>query len=278
MFALLCVAAAAAYVVWAVLRDAPGDRSRDERAGGRGPGRRGIRAAGGSDAALHQPYHGQQLTRNRAAVVPLESPEGPRGMTRLVCRRIHFAGGRGLCLGEGGGTAALEDDVIATHAYVFGTDFQINHDVSLGGFPSRARISPDGRYGATTVFVSGHSYARRRLLDRNHAHRSRNRRQSSATSSSSRCGATGSAFQAIDFNFWGVTFAADSDRFYATLATGGRTYLVEGAVGAPAAADAAGERGVPLAVARRQAPGVQETGRRRCCARSGAFMCWTWRR
>ena len=35
---------------------------------------------------------------------------------------------------------------------------------------------------------------------------------------------------AVDVNFWGVTFARDSDRFYATLATGGKTYLIEGSV------------------------------------------------
>jgi Tol biopolymer transport system component len=35
---------------------------------------------------------------------------------------------------------------------------------------------------------------------------------------------------AIDVNFWGVTFARDSDRFFATLATGGKTYLIEGSV------------------------------------------------
>ena len=35
---------------------------------------------------------------------------------------------------------------------------------------------------------------------------------------------------AVDVNFWGVTFARDSDRFYATLATGGKTYLIRGSV------------------------------------------------
>src|SRR5207244_621595 len=38
----------------------------------------------------------------------------------------------------------------------------------------------------------------------------------------------GARFQAPDFNFWGVTFARDSNRFYATLGSGGRTYLIEG--------------------------------------------------
>jgi Tol biopolymer transport system component len=36
---------------------------------------------------------------------------------------------------------------------------------------------------------------------------------------------------AVDMNYWGVTFGRqDSDRFYATLATGGKTYLIEGSV------------------------------------------------
>ena len=39
----------------------------------------------------------------------------------------------------------------------------------------------------------------------------------------------------VGFNFWGVTFARDGNRFYATLGTRGRTYLVEGDI-------AAGER------------------------------------
>jgi len=40
----------------------------------------------------------------------------------------------------------------------------------------------------------------------------------------------GRAVTSQDRNFWGVTFAADSDRFYATMRTGGRTHLIEGSV------------------------------------------------
>jgi Tol biopolymer transport system component len=40
----------------------------------------------------------------------------------------------------------------------------------------------------------------------------------------------GKPFDAVDFNFWGVTFAKDPNRFYATLGTGGEHYLVEGNV------------------------------------------------
>jgi hypothetical protein len=38
----------------------------------------------------------------------------------------------------------------------------------------------------------------------------------------------GERFQAIDSNFWGVTFVHNHHRFYATLGSGGRTYLIEG--------------------------------------------------
>ena len=38
----------------------------------------------------------------------------------------------------------------------------------------------------------------------------------------------GKIIRAPDFNFWGVTFAKDSKHFYATLATGGTPYLVQG--------------------------------------------------
>ena len=39
----------------------------------------------------------------------------------------------------------------------------------------------------------------------------------------------------MDFNFWGVTFAQDSNRFYATLASSGVKYLVEGDIDARSA-------------------------------------------
>ncbi len=227
VFSIVCVAAAAGYVVWAMLRHSPATGSRGGELVVAGPVTPFVPPAG--PTLLFSNLATASNSLNRAAVVPLESPEGPRVMTRLVCRRIHFAAGVGLCLGEGGGTAALEDDVIDTHAYIFGADFQIKHDVSLGGFPSRSRISPDGRYGATTVFVSGHSYAdagfstATTLINLETGAKAGNLEQFAAWRD-------GKRFHAIDFNVWGVTFAPDGDRFYATLATAGRTYLVEGSI------------------------------------------------
>ena len=40
----------------------------------------------------------------------------------------------------------------------------------------------------------------------------------------------GEEIHSVDFNFWGVTFARQAGRFYATLGTGGHAYLVEGDV------------------------------------------------
>jgi Tol biopolymer transport system component len=39
-------------------------------------------------------------------------------------------------------------------------------------------------------------------------------------------------YQAPEFNFWGVTFTQDSNRFYATLRNGNTTYLVQGDIAA----------------------------------------------
>ena len=81
-----------------------------------------------------------------------------------------------------------------------------------------------------TVFVSGHSYAagsfstQTLLLDL----------QTGATIADLETFTVrreGRPFKSADFNFWGVTFAPDPNRFYATLGTGGIQYLVEGDVG-----------------------------------------------
>ena len=158
------------------------------------------------------------------ALAPLGAPDGPRQITRYPCRRLAMAAGSGLCLAEQDG-----DPFAAPYeARIFGPDFRTVAELPLAGLPSRARVSPDGRYGASTVFVTGDSYAPGAFSTR-------------ATIFDLAAGASlgdlenftaqkdGKRFQSVDFNFWGVTFApADSNRFYATLGTGGHTYLVEG--------------------------------------------------
>ena len=95
---------------------------------------------------------------------------------------------------------------------------RVRQHVKLSGVPSRARISPDGRYGASTTFVSGHSYAKpgkfstQTTLFDMRAAADRGPRALRVTND-------GRRIDAPDVNFWGVTFARDADRFYATLAT-----------------------------------------------------------
>ncbi len=156
-----------------------------------------------------------------ALAVARVGTSGSERTAELHCDRVHFAAGRGVCLT----TAAL----YTKHAtLVFDDRFHVLYTLPLGGLPSRVRVSADGRLAATTVFVSGHDYS------------------SDAFSTETRiidlvAGTTivtnvqdlpvmrdGRPFRAEDFNIWGITFASDGDRFYATLGTGGETYLIEG--------------------------------------------------
>jgi hypothetical protein len=141
-----------------------------------------------------------------------------------------MAAGQGLCLGQSsrGG------------AYTFDANFQPRHPLSIMGVPSRARVSPDGRYGAMTVFVRGHSYAASSFSTQTVLVDMATGIMLGAESEDGGDGRPGlekfavdrdgMRFEAEDENFWGVTFAADGDRFYATLGSGGTTYLVEGDV------------------------------------------------
>jgi hypothetical protein len=195
-------------------------------------------AAGSKDAAqalvaargAHEP---RLLLRNldrarpqefgEVAVAPLGAG-GARTLVPLRCERVYFAAGSGLCLARGGGFAS------SYRARVFGADLRVRGEVPVDGIPSRARVSPDGRYGSVTLFVSGHSYAdtggfstTTTLIDLKAGRKIAQLEDFTATRD-------GRTISARDVNYWGVTFARDSDRFYATLATGGRIYLVEGSV------------------------------------------------
>ena len=142
----------------------------------------------------------------------------------LACERVYYAGGRGICMG----VAASGVDYEAT---IFDSEMRPQHRLALTGFPSRARVSDDGRLGAMTVFVSGDSYlqspnafsTRTTILDLESGRQIAQLEQFDVTRD-------GQSFDAVDFNFWGVTFTADPNRFYATLGTDGDHYLVEGDV------------------------------------------------
>jgi hypothetical protein len=155
----------------------------------------------------------------RLSVAPLDDLR-LRLATAVTCERVSFAGGRGVCLHVDRGvfnryTALLLDGQLHTGA-----------SIKLQGLPSRTRAAADGQVGAITVFVTGDDYAsefstRTTIVD---------------LSSGDEIGElehfatwrNGSRFRAVDFNFWGVTFAREGNAFYASLRSAGTTYLVRG--------------------------------------------------
>ncbi len=164
-------------------------------------------------------------TNGFLGVASMVEPETERYETKLRCERVHFARGVGVCL-------TGERRAITTfYASIFGPDFRVRHTVQLAGTPSRARMSPDGRRAAVTVFVSGDSYnsggfsTRTTLIEVETGHVISDLEAFAVTKD-------GSRFKSIDFNYWGVTFARDGNRFFATLRSGGKNYLVEGDVDA----------------------------------------------
>jgi hypothetical protein len=140
-----------------------------------------------------------------------------------ACLRFYEAGGRALCL-----TVARSG--VDFRGYVLDRAGRIRHTLTLLGVPSRARVSPNGRLGAMTLFVSGDSYTtpgqfstRTSIIDLVSGRQVADVEKFTVTKD-------GRRVHAQDFNFWGVTFARDSDEFYATLATGSHHYLVRGRV------------------------------------------------
>jgi len=141
----------------------------------------------------------------------------------LACERVYFTAGRGLCL-------AVAPSGVEYEATIFDSFLRPIKRLGLTGLPSRARVSPDGRYGAMTVFVAGHAYLSGGGFSTTTTLVDMRAGKEIAQLEQFQVSKDGKPFDAVDFNFWGVTFAKDSNRFYATLHSGDHYYLVEGNV------------------------------------------------
>jgi hypothetical protein len=159
---------------------------------------------------------------SRVVIAALDTSDPLRYVTPLACTRMYFSGSRGLCL------YAQRGVLTRYYAAVFDAGLRELGQLPLKGTPSRARVSPDGRFGATTVFVNGDSYSagsfstRTTILDMENV-------KAIADLEELAVFRDGRPFRRADFNFWGVTFGTDNV-FYATLATGGEMLLVRGTV------------------------------------------------
>lgn len=158
----------------------------------------------------------------RVAVVPLSAPDGPRAFTPASCERVYATTEGAICL-------SADRGVVTTYkAQLLDAAWSPSRDLPLTGAPSRARLSRDGSLVATTTFVFGDSYATpgqfstRTVITRTGG-------EVVGDIEKFRLVVDGRTITAVDRNLWGVTFV-DNDRFYATAASGGRTWLVQGSL------------------------------------------------
>jgi len=161
-------------------------------------------------------------TYGHVMTVALAAPDGARSLTPLTCERVHYAAGTGVCLGADRGA------ITTYKALLFDARFTPGKRLPLAGPPSRARVSPDGRRVAFTVFINGHAYSSPGFTTRTSIVDAATGTYVAEDLEAWPVTRDGAAFKETDFNFWGVTFARDGRRFYATLGSGGKTYLVEG--------------------------------------------------
>jgi hypothetical protein len=173
-------------------------------------------------AAPHLVYLSRRTDSfDQVGLAPIDHPDDSILLTTPACERSYFGPRTGLCL-------TINRETLTPKAYAIFVDHALKpiQQFPLDGLPIRARVSPDNRWAAATVFVSGESYSgdfttRTTLFDL----------EKGTTIDSLESFTTerdGKIFKAVDFNFWGVTFLASGDRFLATLGTGGKRFLIEG--------------------------------------------------
>jgi len=223
-FVLLCTACAAvavAAVAAATLRAREDERESERAAAAVRPTLDKLLAASQPIVLFRNLDREDGSTYGRLALAPLAGDRpGERLLAGEKCERVDLAGDRGLCLGTAGPTG-FEAKIIDAGLNEVGS-------VRLAGVPSRTRVSPDGRYGGVTAFVTGHSYAdvgefstAATIIDL------RRGEQVADLEKDFTITVDGKPATARDRNFWGITFSRDGDRFYATMATGDTTYLIE---------------------------------------------------
>lgn len=165
---------------------------------------------------------GQLLFRDtETGRVTSVSPGGPRRSSGLKCDRFAVARETAVCLAVQPGVLPPMTDVL-----VLDKNLAVRHQESLPGTPSRARVSPDGNIVHWTLFVTGDSYDTTGFSTRSGLYEIEAGRLQKSIEELP-VFLDGKRYFASDVNFWGTTFAADGNRFYTTMASKGKTYLVE---------------------------------------------------
>ncbi|MEU6204813.1 hypothetical protein ABZ814_14660 [Micromonospora musae] len=180
-------------------------------------------ATAGADAGPVTLQPGQPrlltITDRHVASVAATDPGGARTVSDLECLRVYAAAGTGVCLGP--------ENAWSYRVVVLDSALRQQRSVAIPGLPNRARVSASGRMISWTTFVGGDSYTasgfstRTGILDT---------RSGSTVMSLEEFAVTrdGRPYRSADVNYWGVTFTADDNVFYATMSTAGKRYLVRG--------------------------------------------------
>ena len=176
-------------------------------------------------AAPHVVFRNSALGTDygRLAAVKLDDTAGARAIFDISCERSYATADAGVCV-------TAKRGVVQTYGVsTLGPEMQQVSATELVGLPSRARISRDGSLVATTTFVTGHSYAQASFSTETIIRRDG---KSLGNLETWDVEVDGRPLQAVDRNFWGVTFASDDDTFYVTVASGGTTWLMKGSLSA----------------------------------------------
>ncbi|UOX85449.1 hypothetical protein MUY14_27100 [Amycolatopsis sp. FBCC-B4732] len=157
----------------------------------------------------------------RVGAVPLAGTGAKPQLSGLKCDRFAVAQQTAVCLAVKPGTLPAVTDVL-----VLDGGLGVRHTETLPGTPSRARVSPDGKRVYWTLFVTGDSYAQTGFSTRAGLYEVDTGRLVK-TIEELPVFLDDKRYFAADVNYWGITFAPDGNRFYATLGSKGTTYLVE---------------------------------------------------
>ncbi|MFJ9824727.1 TolB family protein [Streptomyces sp. NPDC101160] len=224
LIAVLVLGGAATAVV---LRAAGDSAQRAQTSAGDPPVRPGpvTLTPAGRQLAFRNLAMGPHQDEIAAVDADADHADAERTVGGVKCMRFYAAAGTGICLQAQ--HSALGD---IYHAVILDRNLHELHRFPLAGVPSRARVSPSGHLAAWTVFVSGESYSGGGFSTRTSLVDTRTWKLTDTLETFSVV-KDGHPHRSPDTNFWGVTFA-DDNRFYATLATGGQTYLAQGDLGA----------------------------------------------
>ena len=219
--AAVCVIGAIVTALIAVLGARQDEKESERAVAAERPRAEQILSTGEPFAVARSVDRAKGATYGRIVVSALKDPGSPV-LAGPACERVGFRAGRGICL-----------ELLGTQMSVDLLDSRLNvtKRIELAGIPSRARVSPDGRWGGTTAFIVGHSYAApgefstaTTLLDLRRGEVVGNIEEILQVTRD------GKRFEPVDRNFWGLTFSRDSDTFYATMASGGKTWLIQGSI------------------------------------------------